>query len=70
MVESSMRAVGQHDGWSDVACVVKRSGSEWKVEVWKIVHPEARGRKKCVPWSVRFLTLDDDGVVKEYRNSR
>ena len=70
MIESAARAVSQHDGWSDIACVVKRSGSEWKVEVWKIVYPKASGRKKCVPWSVRFITLDDYGVVKDYRNAR
>lgn len=70
MVESATRAVSQHDRWYDTACVVKRSGPEWKVEVWKIVYPKARGRKKCVPWSVRFVTLDDSGVVKDYQNVR
>ncbi len=70
MVDMAMRAVSQHDGWTDTAFVVKRSGRDWEVEAWKIVYPEARGRKRCVPWSVRFITLDDYGVVKEYRNKR
>lgn len=70
MIESAERAVRQHDGWTDVACVVQRSGRKWQVQAWKIVHPEARGRKKCVPWSVRHISLDPEGVVTAYQNAR
>lgn len=69
MIESAQRALRQHDGWSDVACVVKRSGYKWQVQAWKIVHPEARGRKKCVPWATRVIYLDSDGDVTAYQNS-
>ena len=69
MIESAERALRQHDGWSDVACVVRRIGQKWQVQAWKIVHPEARGRRKCVPWAVRYVYLDNDGEVMAYQNS-
>ena len=71
MIDSAKRALSQNDGWSDVACVVKRATPyKWKVDAWRIVHPEAKGRRKCVPWAFRQITLDNDGVVIAYENSR
>jgi hypothetical protein len=68
IIEAALRAVSQIDGWSDAACVVERDAGEWRVQVWRIVHPEAMGRDRCVPWAVRGLTLDDQARVTAYRN--
>ena len=68
MIDAARRAIGQIDGWAEVACVVERAGAEWRVKAWKIVHPQARGKQKCVPWAVRLVTLDSRAVVTGYRN--
>src|SRR5436190_19576667 len=68
MVESTLRAVAQMDGWTEVACVVEHGKRNWRVQAWRIVHPEAQGRNKCAPWAVRGLTLDDDAKVLSYEN--
>ena len=68
VVESALRAVRQIDDWTDAACVVERTGNEWRVKAWKIVYPEAKGRKKCVPWAVRSITVDAHGRVIGYEN--
>lgn len=69
MIEAARRAVRQYDGWAEVACVATKAGAEWRVEAWRIVYPAARGRRKCVPWAVRSITLDSSGLVTGYRNS-
>lgn len=68
MIESTLRAVAQMDGWTEVACVVERQKRNWRVQAWRIVHPEAQGRNKCAPWAVRGITLDDDAKVLAYEN--
>ena len=68
VVDSARRAVRQYDGWSDVAFVVQPRSDEWRVEAWKIVHPEAKGRNRCVPWAKRALRLDRNAVVVAYEN--
>lgn len=70
VLEAALRAVDQYDGWAEVACVIERAGPEWNVQAWKIVHPQARGRQKCVPWAVRTITLDRHAAVTGYKNSR
>jgi hypothetical protein len=69
VLEAALRAIHQYDGWSDVACVVEKAGSDWRVQGWKVVHPKAQGRKKCVPWAVRSITVDSRGLVTAYRNT-
>lgn len=68
MIESARRAVAQFDGWTDVAYVVERRGGHWRVQAWKIVNPEAKGRNRCVPWASRGISLDDQGTVTAYEN--
>lgn len=68
MIEAALRAVDQFDRWDQVACEVEQHGSQWKVQAWRIVHPEAVGRDKCVPWAVRGITLDQDATVLAYEN--
>jgi hypothetical protein len=68
MIEAALRAVVQIDGWSQTACVVKQYKGEWQVQAWRIVHPEAKGRSRCVPWAVRRITLDAEARVLSYRN--
>jgi hypothetical protein len=70
VLEAALKAVEQIDGWPQTACVIERSGAQWRVQAWKIVKPAARGRRKCVPWAVRSITLDRNAIVTEYRNSR
>jgi hypothetical protein len=68
MIDSTVRAVSQIDGWTQVACVVERQKNQWRVQAWRIVNPKARGRDKCVPWAVRSITLNDDAKVLDYKN--
>lgn len=68
IIEAALRAVDQFDGWTQTACVVERHKGEWQVQAWRIVHPEAKGRSRCVPWAVRGITLDDQAKVLAYRN--
>jgi hypothetical protein len=68
LIDSARRAVTEFDGWAEVAWVVERQGKQWRVQAWQIVHPEAKGKMRCVPWAVRGIVLDEDGKVLEYRN--
>lgn len=68
LIDSSRRAVNQFDGWTDVAWLVERQGRHWRVQAWQVVHPEAKGKMRFVPWAVRGIVLDDEGKVLEYRN--
>ncbi len=68
MIESALRAVDQVDGWGQVVCVVAKNRQRWRVEAWRVVHPEAQGRDRCVPWAVRAITLDEDAKVLSYEN--
>jgi hypothetical protein len=68
MIEAALRAVDQFDRWEQVACVVEHRGADWRVQAWRIVHPEAHGRDQCVPWAVRGIKLDDDATVIAYEN--
>lgn len=67
-IDSAARAVLQFDGWTEVAYVVTRRTGEWRVQAWKIVHPQARGRDRCVPWAKRGITVDDNARVVAYEN--
>jgi hypothetical protein len=68
MIEAALRAVAQFDHWDQTACVVEHKGREWRVQAWRIVNPQAKGRARCVPWAVRGITLDDDAKVIGYEN--
>lgn len=68
LIDSARRAVNQFDGWTEVEWFVERQGKRWRVQAWQIVHPEAKGKLRFVPWAVRAIILDDEGKVLEYRN--
>lgn len=68
MITSARQAVNQIDGWTEAEYVVERHRNQWRVQVWRVVKPEARGRSRCVPWAVRGLTLNEHGEVVSYRN--
>lgn len=68
MITAAQRAVEQQDGWNSVAWVVERHEGGWRVQAWKIVNPNAKGRNRCVPWEMRVVLLDHGGTVREYRN--
>lgn len=68
--DAARRAVEQFDGWTEVAYVVKRRGDGWRVEAWKIVHPGAKGRNRCVPWESRGISVDAALRVTAYENRR
>lgn len=68
VVDAARRAVQQLDGWTDVAFVVERHRGEWRVQAWKIVNPQARGRNRCVPWARRVIALDRNAAVISYQN--
>lgn len=67
LVEAAKAAIDQHDGWGgNAAYVVERRGALWRVSGWKIVHPEKKGKMRCVPWLVRTVIIDDQTRVVDY----
>ncbi len=68
MIESARRAVDQYDGWAEIAWVVDRRKDLWRVQAWRIVHPDQKGRNRCAPYAVRVIELRNDGEVVAYRN--
>lgn len=65
------RTVAQQEDWVDKAefKIVKRSGG-YEVTAWKIVHPEAKGNLRYVPWGRATLLIEDHGRVIEYRKGK
>ncbi len=68
LIEAAREAVRQHDGWDQVAWVVERFDGAWRVQAWKIIHPEAKGRNRCSPAWVRAIHFDTRGSLTSYRN--
>ena len=67
MVAVARRAVAQFETWPDNAeYVIERRGQLWRVSAWRVVHPEAKGRQRFVPWGVRIVSIDDTGRVVAY----
>jgi len=67
IVVAARRAVAQFDDWADRAeFKLERRGNVWHVTAWRVVHPEAKGSKRYVPWGYRQLVIDDAGKVLEY----
>jgi hypothetical protein len=68
MIEAAQRAVDRYDGWPRVLFVVERQPERWRVQAWKVVNPQAKGRGQCVPWGVRSVILNEQGEMIEYQN--
>ena len=67
LVAAAKDAVDQHDGWGGKAeYVIERRGAFWRVTAWKIVHPEKKGKMRCVPWLASTVVIDDQTRVVEY----
>ena len=70
MVSVAREAVGQYETWADHAeYAIERRRGEWWVSAWRVVHPEATGKQRFVPWGVRTVIIDDTGRVLDYRNN-
>lgn len=68
LIEAARQAVHQHDGWDQVLWVVERYDGAWRVQAWKIIHPQAKGRNRCSPAWVRAIHFDTRGTLTDYRN--
>jgi len=68
LIEAAREAVRQHDGWDQVLWVVERFDGAWRVQAWKIIYPQAKGRNRCSPAWVRGVHFDTRGTLTDYRN--
>ena len=68
MVEAARQAVRKHDGWENIVFLVERFEGAWRVQAWKVIHPNAQGRNRCSPAWVRAIHFDDRGTLTDYRN--
>ncbi len=68
LIEAARPVVRRQDGWEQVAWVVESHHGEWRVQAWKIVHPEAKGRSRCSPGVVRSIHFDRRRNLTDYRN--
>ena len=65
------KAVAQFEDWGDRAeYKIERRGALWRVTAWLVVHPEAKGNQRYVPWGCRTVVVDDAGKVVEYVTGR
>ncbi len=68
IVAAAHKAVAQLDDWADSAeFKLEHTGGIWHVTAWRVVHPEAKGNERYVPWGNRRLLIDDSGKVLEYK---
>ena len=66
-VAIARRAVAQFEDWGERAEYrIERRGALWRVTAWLVVHPEAKGNQRYVPWGCRTVVIDDSGKVVEY----
>ena len=71
IVEVARRAVEQYEDWAGQAeYKIQRDGSGWQVTAWKVVHPEAKGNLRYVPWGRSTIRIDERGKVAEYRRGK
>jgi len=71
IIETARRAVVQYEDWADLAeYKIQRHGSGWQVTAWKVVHPEARGNLRYVPWGRSTIVIDERGKIAEYRHGK
>lgn len=71
MIAIARRTLDQQEDWVDKAefKIAKRSGG-YEVTAWKIVHPEAKGNLRYVPWGRSTMLIEDNGRVVEYRKGK
>ena len=70
-IELARRAVAQFDDWADQAeFKITRKNSQWHVTAWRVVHPEAKGNLRYVPWGRREIVIDDANKVVDYRKGK
>ena len=71
IISIARRTLDQQEDWADKAefKIVKRSGG-YEVTAWKVVHPEAKGNLRYVPWGRSTLLIEDNGRVIEYRKGK
>jgi len=71
IVETARRAVEQYEDWADQAeYKIQRQDPGWQVTAWKVVHPEAKGNLRYVPWGRSTILVDERGKVAEYRRGK
>ena len=65
------RTLDQQEDWLDKAefKLVHRSGG-YEVTAWKVVHPEAKGNLRYVPWGRSTMLIEENGRVVEYRKGK
>jgi len=70
-IDAAARAVRQFEEWGDkVEFKIRKHSSGWEVTAWHVVHPEAKGNSRYVPWGYRVIVVDRRGKVVEYKNSK
>ena len=71
IISIARRTLDQQEDWVDKAefKIVKRSGG-YEVTAWKVVHPEAKGNLRYVPWGRSTMLIEDNGRVVEYRKGK
>lgn len=61
----------QLEDWGAVAeYKIKRTKGHWEVVAWKVVHPEAKGNLRYVPWGKTTMRIEDNGHVSDYRKGK
>lgn len=70
-IAAATRAVRQNEDWASLAEYrIKSHASGWQVTAWRLVHPEAKGNARYVPWGYRTIVVDRRGQVVEYKSSK
>jgi hypothetical protein len=67
--EAARRVVEQKEDWAERAEFrIYKVDDMWRVTAWRVVHPEAKGNKRYVPWGARTMLIDRNYHVQEYRS--
>ena len=71
IIAIARRTLDQQEDWVAKAefKIAKRSGG-YEVTAWKVVHPEAKGNLRYVPWGRSTMLIEDNGRVVEYRKGK
>lgn len=70
-IATARRAVRQNEDWAELAEYrIQSHASGWQVTAWRVVHPEAKGNARYVPWGYRTIVVDRNGRVIEYKNAK
>ena len=71
IIRSAEKAVAQFEDWADRAeFKLQRRNNQWHVTALRVVHPEAKGNMRYVPWGRREMVIDDRGKVLSYANDK